>query len=434
MDDKKTFQEEVIEFIMNIKSLKNTFPVVITTIDEKIIESAKEIKPNLKGLVELIRNIQEDKPLKKEGVPKYIEMLKKFAHLHISKNILQRSFIMALMSQYDAYLGRLLKIIFMLKPEMINTSAKVLTFEQIMEYGSKEEIVEHMFNKEVDTFLREGHVEQFEWLEKKLDMTLRTGLDVWPCFVEITERRNLFAHCDGVVSGQYLNICKKNGVKFEEECRVGDKLEVDSKYFNEAYKCLFEIGVKLAHVIWRKIMPQERKDADSGLNNICYDLLCDEDYDLAKIILKFANDLKKYHNGEGKLLFVVNRAMAYKWSGGEEECKKIIDENDWSMVDNKFKLAKYVLTDQFEEASALMIKIGNRDEDVDELAYHHWPLFKEFRKSSIFLDTYEKIFGKKFELWGKELLEELKEVEGIKEELEVSDHIEAELIKSKKSS
>src|SRR2546423_10410038 len=44
---------------------------------------------------------------------------------------------------------------------------------------------------------------------------LRKDLPIWPVFVEVTERRNLFAHCSGKVSAQYLTVCDNHGVKFD---------------------------------------------------------------------------------------------------------------------------------------------------------------------------------------------------------------------------
>lgn len=89
-------------------------------------------------------------------------------------------------------------------------------------------------------------------MENNFKIPLREGLEVWAKFIEITERRNLFVHCDGIVSKQYLEVCNKHGFDFSKPLSVGEKLDVVPDYFESAYECLFEVGVKLGHVLWRK--------------------------------------------------------------------------------------------------------------------------------------------------------------------------------------
>jgi hypothetical protein len=72
---------------------------------------------------------------------------------------------------------------------------------------SIEEAKLQLVDKEVEVVLRASHTEQFEWFEKNLSVKLRSGLEIWPTFIELTERRNLFAHGDGVVTQQYLSVC-----------------------------------------------------------------------------------------------------------------------------------------------------------------------------------------------------------------------------------
>ena len=142
----------------------------------------------------------------------------------------------------------------------------MLTYESIDE--AKQRIIE----KEVETVLRENHTTQFVWLEKKLNTTLRKDLPAFKNFIEITERRNLFVHNNGEVSCQYIRICKDNDI-LNSEVKLGKQLSSDPAYITKCYNTLFEIGIKLGHVIWRKIVPSDRTKADEYLNNICFDLL-----------------------------------------------------------------------------------------------------------------------------------------------------------------
>ena len=144
--------------------------------------------------------------------------------------------------------------------------------------------------------MRKSHVEHFDILEKKFATDLRKGLTSWSRFVEITERRNLFVHCDGVVSSQYIKVCSENGVDVTN-IQVGDKLDVDPEYVREAFHVITEIAVKLTHVLWRKVLPAEREKADTAIINLSFEMLQEEEYELAANILDlFVNTVKKFHD------------------------------------------------------------------------------------------------------------------------------------------
>ena len=59
-------------------------------------------------------------------------------------------------------------------------------------------------------------------------------------------RRNLFVHCNGIVSSQYLANCESHKVVYEREPTLGEELRVTRKYYDAAYHCIFEMGVKWA--------------------------------------------------------------------------------------------------------------------------------------------------------------------------------------------
>src|SRR5690606_26404612 len=113
-----------------------------------------------------------------------------------------RSLLVSLVSHFDAYVGRLIRAIYLRKPELLNSSERKLSFEELVRYDSIEAVREFVIEKEVESVLRGSHVEQFRWMERTYDVPLTKGLDSWPLFVELMERRNLFVHTDGIVSSQ----------------------------------------------------------------------------------------------------------------------------------------------------------------------------------------------------------------------------------------
>lgn len=217
----------------------------------------------------------------------------------LAYNLLPINFVVSFVSQYDAYLGGLIRTMFISKPEFLNSSEKNILFSELIKFESIEEAREFIIEKEVESVLRESHLKQFKWLENKLGITLRKDLPSFSEFIEITERRNLFVHCNGIISRQYLEVCKENDVKNIDKAKLGQKLNANPGYFNKCYMVLFEIGVKLGQVIWRKLQPDDIESADAHLNNVCYQLLIKGHNRLALKLLTFATDtLKKHHDQE----------------------------------------------------------------------------------------------------------------------------------------
>jgi hypothetical protein len=289
-----------------------------------------------------------------------------------------------------------LRATFYLRPELLNGSEKPLTFKELTAFGSISEAREFVVEREVESVVRESHDKQFDWMETKFGLPLRKGLPSWPKFIEVMERRNLFVHCNGIVSVQYLNTCSKHKVELGS-CKVGKELHVSQHYFEEAYEVIFEIGVKLAHVLWRKLSPEDRERADWSLNEICLNLIRDEHYSLARILLGFAVDQKKFGSEAVKRTLILNFAQAHKWSGDEKGMHRVLSDEDWTACSDKFALAIAVLNDDFRKAAKLMKRIAaGGATSPNKGDYKEWPIFKQFRHSSEFMTSYAESFGEPY--------------------------------------
>jgi hypothetical protein len=251
-----------------------------------------------------------------------------------------------------------------------------------------------IIDKEIETVLRKSHSEQFDYLEKLIGIKLRENLPIWQTFIEITERRNLLVHCDGVVSNQYLKNCNEHKCKIDN-VKVGDRLGAEHKYFLSAYKCLYEISTKLTHTIWRKYLITDLKAADWKLNDVCFHLINTKSFELADILLEFGYAQKKHFNDSSKNVFIVNGSLSKYLQEKKREAKDILDKKDWSASSDDFKLAYAILTDDFEKAYQIMIKVGDNG-DVDKSNYKQWPLFNIIRKEDKFKETYQTIFKEEY--------------------------------------
>ena len=336
--------------------------------------------------------------IKTQDLHQWERRIKSLTSASLAVTNIPQIFLCSLVHKYDAYLGRLLRVAFSVKPEILATSQKTLTYTDLAQFGSITAARESLIEREVESVIRDSHVDHFKWMENRFDLPLRRGLSIWPQFVEITERRNLFVHCDGIVSTQYLRVCKQHDVKLRKDLKVGDQLEIDLDYFSKAFDCILEIGIKLGHVLWRKLKPENTKDADSALHRTSYDLLAEERYELAKMVLHFATDTLKHVSSEKiRRINIINLCIAHKFSDEKQKCLSLLDSEDWSACSPEFEIAVAVLKDDYKNATTIMEDMGTNG-PVNREEYSTWPLFKSFRESKEFLKTYRKLFGEEFVL------------------------------------
>lgn len=415
--EEETIGDVLTNFVDEITSLSETLPITLEAI---ISAFNKTLKRQEKFEEENTHPDDKDENamwIKDGALQEFLELQKQIKNYGLAMQIIPRSLVVSLISQYDAFLGELLKKLFLIKPDMLNSSEKPLTLAQLVEFGSVESAKDFVLEKEVESVLRKSHAEQFQWMETKFEMPLRKGLDVWTRFVELTERRNLFVHTDGVISSQYIKVCKEHGVAWSKEVEVGNQLDVTPEYFYDAVNIMFEIGVKLAHVLWRKFKIEDLEEADDNLINTAYEPLKAGNYELAKNLFTFGADtLKKHFNHENRRIFVVNKALAYKWGGDDKKARNIISAEDWSDTRDKFRLAEAVILEKYSKAYQIMREIGNSQKEIRKDEYKTWSLFKEIRNETEFQKTYEDIFG---EPLNKIEIEEIHEHENMESAISV---------------
>lgn len=314
-----------------------------------------------------------------------------------SIDILPNSYFVAIVSQFDAFMGHMLKYYYKCYPSALDSSERQFKYSELASFSSIEEVYSTLVSDEVESVLRKSHTDQFKYLEGKFKVDLRKELPCWPDFVEVTQRRNLFVHCDGIVSKQYLSICADCGVPIGKDVKVGQKLVVTPKYYIMATDTIFEIAVKLSQVIWRKVFNNEGGGADKSLIDISFEALCNGDYDAVKRLSLFCSKHigGKYESEENRLIMLVNCAIANKLAGDNEECQRILGTVDWSSRSAKFKLATSILGDQYDDAVSYMHVIGSKGEMSKE-AYCTWPLFLKIREDGRFKKAYEEIFGEPY--------------------------------------
>ena len=333
--------------------------------------------------------------------PEHFGKLRRFerglASATTAQALLPSSLLVTLVSRYDAFLGRLIRAMIVTRPEILSSIERSLSLKQLNELGDFDAAKDYLVEKEIESVLRRSHADHFDWLESRLDMPLRKDLPGWKAFIELTERRNLLVHCDGVVSHQYIANCRDHGVETDGSS-AGDKLDAPPDYFRSACDCILEMGVKLTHVVWRKLLPNDRENADNALNQVGFELIVHENYRLADELLRFSSTIIKTHATERhRLMFLVNWAQAVKWLGDNEKCKTLLEKEDWSAKGQEFQICAYTLLEEYDKTIDLMRAIG-RDGPVKAEDYREWPIFRLARKEESFTNAYQEVFGEEMNI------------------------------------
>src|SRR5262249_15475968 len=132
--------------------------------------------------------------------------------LNRANNLFRSNSVVSMISTYEEYFRQLLQTILGTFPERFKHPEKVITYEELSELRSLDEIKEKFIEKELDKELRKSTIDQFKYLENLLSTSFSADFKAWSDFLELLERRNLFVHCGGVVSRQYLKVCNQNKI------------------------------------------------------------------------------------------------------------------------------------------------------------------------------------------------------------------------------
>lgn len=392
--------QAVEKYFYSVMGLRDSFGVLAS----KAEIDAEEALADWQGFVESIDRSEEDHrrrlgarrfpfdapPVKQ---PVYLAMLRRHLVSASLSESMAHMMHLVLIARYDAFLADLLRATFKKKPELLRRSERSISWADVADLSDKNAIRALIIEREVDAFLHKGHIEQLDDLASRLAIETLKKFDELPQFVEITERRNLLAHTGGRVSLQYLRQCQRYGIR--PEVKPGDEINVTYEYFTDACNTMLVIGVKLAQILWRVILGKNRDSLsapDNYLAQVTYTLLAYEEWELAQVMLKFATELRQFSSDQRELVFTVNLAQTFKWLGNMSACRRILEPVEWESKDIAFQISHAVLLDDFDSAGELMNTAASTRQ-VARSAFDHWPIYREFRKTTQFREAYEQTFG-----------------------------------------
>lgn len=314
-----------------------------------------------------------------------------------AERLVPRSLFVSMVSEYESLLATLLETNFGLHPEMCLLFKKPIEVQQALEFKSIEALHSFLIAVEVDAVMRRNTAEQLQYFSETMHAFDISKCDGVPDVYEVSLRRNLYVHSDGMVGKTYLDECRRLHVKTPEDCQLGTDLQMTPSYFFRAGDMLLLLGLEIGTSLWWHTCRKDQDKIAAFLADsvIIHLLEYDQNFVAAHLGEYFMRQFKENLRDEDRRICVINTAQAYKWSKDEANCKRILETLDWEASGDYLRFGVAVLQGEYKEAANYMVKMGSHG-SIDELNYHVWPLMKEFQKTKEFTSAYEEVFGRPF--------------------------------------
>lgn len=387
-------------FIENINCLRESFNYSEVMLRQQKISALNAYNKFINSYLVQDENGNKSSVIPNEKLREFHKLRKKMNRAEKASELIPPTYIISLVSLFDSFLAGLVRCVYNLKQDLLLESQQSFTYREIVKYDTTREVKKLIIDNTIDKLFRDSHKEQIQWFEKAFEVNTLKKFAGWGDFIELTERRNLFVHADGIVSGQYIEECTRNDYKLEN-INIGRKLKADNEYFEKSFRLLYEMAIMLTQILINKLyLGREKFSTDTSvrdnifINNV-YELICEEHFDIAINVSKFAIGDAFKRNNKDKTFIELNLAQAYKWSGNEKECKAILQNLDTSAMNIDLQIPKKVLEEEYDEVYSMMKDLGKGSKILTKEAYRDWPIFREIRKQKEFEDTFEIIFGEK---------------------------------------
>ena len=180
---------------------------------------------------------------------------------------------------------------------------------------------------------------------------------------------------------------------------MGAKLVVTDDYFDKVYECLFEIGLQLAHVLWRSLNKSDRSNADKHIVEKAVELIHEEKFGLSSRVSDFfLKGMKSEFSSERiKREALINLAYCYKKMEDNDHANSVLDGEDWSAVGPDLMILIHILRSNFLESANLMRALEATKANQKE-EYYTNPLYSEFVRTTEFLDMFKEIYNEDYAL------------------------------------
>lgn len=303
--------------------------------------------------------------------------------------LLRRGALTTLISVFEGLVSDLVQSYYLKYPAALPSEDQVLTFSDLEDLGSIEDARQHLVHRKTDSILREALEKQLEFFRKALKIDLSLLDEDFPRLVEVSQRRNLIVHNNGVVNRHYLARVSPELVEFYG-AEEGEPLATTEKYLSEAIDLVSLAGLLLSQQCWRKWEKGSAEKADGMLVDETYESLKEGRFALTVRVARFCQVFDIRSENRARRV-IVNHAIALKELGQLNDMELLLSETDWSACSLPFQLALHALRDE-DTALYQMLPKAVAVGEVERWHLEEWPLFASQRKTERFEEALERNF------------------------------------------
>ena len=180
----------------------------------------------------------------------------------LHRGLLLKSSFMMMIATSDFLLSDIIHCYYESYPEALNDDM-VLSLGELRKCTDINEAIHMLMDQKVETVLFKNFTKQILFFENELKINTARTIISWDLINEAYQRRNIFAHNNGIVNTRYLR--SVGGLPGVKDVKLGERLGVNWDYFFQVYSEILAGGIILAQNCWRKWYKEDSSDADSVL-------------------------------------------------------------------------------------------------------------------------------------------------------------------------
>lgn len=417
------YQEYIESFQHNINALRDYTRSVSPILDQKLKNSDVEV---LLRSISIMNTIRSDSGLMekileqsetKEGYdtiedflrhnnievndgsyaitgPNRMETKSKIENFYLNisqKGILYQSTLINLVVFFEILIGKLIKQRLLSFPGSGGIENKSLTLSEINSLGTMENAFHHLIDSEVESIMRKKYEDWIEYFKKNMNIKTEVLDQNNNLIVEITQRRNLFVHNEGIVNSIYL---KKVDPSLSTDYKLGSKIKITDEYLYKSIDLIEHVGIILAFEAWMSI-DKKSEERVNFVHDIGYQYLEDGRWELAKDIYNFIHR-DKASTSKDKSISNINIWLCVKRLGKFDSIREEVVKADYSDKESQIKLSYYALLGTKEKVFRLLDEVLKNISQEEEkiLKILSWPVLDEYKEEDEYIaisENYNKV-------------------------------------------
>jgi hypothetical protein len=312
-------------------------------------------------------------------------------------NIMTRASLVALVSEYEAFLFSVLREIARLRPDVFVGKDETINVLELEGYSSYQSFFSDIIDRKIENLFHSSHFEVLEWIENKFSVNLTSNDDLILDFIEVCQRRNLLTHGMGIANRKYIENCRRKGKSSHEAMKREDKIVVDRRYLRKATSVIYQVGYFTLHLLWQKLLATHREDSYTYLLINSHDFLENDLTKMCSRVCNFALVSKEHMSDRTAASLTINSALSVLFDPSIEDgavrkemvAAELRKRKDWSMVSSDVALALACVNRDYGQLDALTERAVK--DGLSHIDARTWSVFREVRSREEFCKHFEKL-------------------------------------------